>query len=124
MPASLPQRNGRLRSRRYKGAVHRPLICVVFCLFGVLHGYRNKGRLVDVWVGVRDPRQATKVEHDLIELPVVAVSGVLSGADTFVEIVACAKVAPVVRTRHLVLRGMADLTQARCCGAGTRTRRP
>jgi hypothetical protein len=25
-------------------------------------------RLVDVWVGVRDPRQAKKVEHDLVEV--------------------------------------------------------
>ena len=51
----------------------------------------SKFRLVDVWVGVRDPRQSTKVEHDLIELLVVAVSAVLSGADTFVEIEAWAK---------------------------------
>ena len=37
----------------------------------------NKVRLADVWVGVRDPRQTTKVEHDLIELLVVSVSAVL-----------------------------------------------
>lgn len=48
-------------------------------------------RLVDVWVGVRDPRQAKKVEHDLVELLVVAVCAVLSGADTFVEIEVWAK---------------------------------
>lgn len=41
-------------------------------------------RLLDVWVGARDPRQAKKVEHDLVELLVVAVCTVLSGADTFV----------------------------------------
>ena len=41
---------------------------------------------MDVWVGVRDPRQAKKVEHDLVELLVVAVCAVLSGADTFAEI--------------------------------------
>jgi hypothetical protein len=35
---------------------------------------------------VRDPRQAKKVEHDLVDLLVVAVCAVLSGADTFVEI--------------------------------------
>ena len=51
----------------------------------------NKVRLVDVWVGVRDPRQVTKVEHDLVELLVVSVSAVLSGADTFAEIEAWAK---------------------------------
>ena len=34
-----------------------------------------------------DPRQASKkVEHDLVELLVVAVNAVLVGADTFVEI--------------------------------------
>jgi hypothetical protein len=51
----------------------------------------NKVRLADVWVGVRDPRQTTKVEHNLVELLVVSVSAVLSGADTFVEIEAWAK---------------------------------
>lgn len=48
-------------------------------------------RLMDVWVGVRDPRQAKKVEHDLVEMLVVAVCAVLSGADGFVEIEAWAK---------------------------------
>lgn len=54
-------------------------------------GAENRVRLVDVWVGMRDPRQTTKVEHELVELLVVAVSAVLSGADTFVEIEAWAK---------------------------------
>lgn len=48
-------------------------------------------RLLDVWVGARDPRQAKKVEHDLVELLVVAVCTVLSGADTFVAIEESAK---------------------------------
>jgi len=48
-------------------------------------------RLVDVWVGVRDPRQARKIEHDLVEMLVVAVCAVLSGANSFVEIEAWAK---------------------------------
>ena len=43
-------------------------------------------RLADVFVAIEDPRQAAKVEHDLVELLVVAVSAVLVGADTFVEI--------------------------------------
>lgn len=43
-------------------------------------------RLADVFVSIDDPRQATKVKHDLVELLVVAVNGVLVGADTFVEI--------------------------------------
>lgn len=43
-------------------------------------------RLADVFVSISDPRQAGKVEHDLVELLVVAVNAVLVGADTFVEI--------------------------------------
>lgn len=46
----------------------------------------SKLRLADVFVSISDPRQASKVEHDLVELLVVAVNGVLVGADTFVEI--------------------------------------
>jgi predicted transposase YbfD/YdcC len=48
-------------------------------------------RLADVFVTITDPRQAGKVEHDLVELLVVAVNGVLVGADTFVEIELWAK---------------------------------
>jgi hypothetical protein len=46
------------------------------------------GRLrpADVFVSIPDPRQTAKVEHDLVELLVVAVNAVLVGADTFVEI--------------------------------------
>lgn len=43
-------------------------------------------RLADVFVSITDPRQSSKVEHDLVELLVVAVNAVLVGADTFVEI--------------------------------------
>ena len=43
-------------------------------------------RLTEVFVGLRDPRQVKKVEHDLVELLVVAVCAVLVGADDFVEI--------------------------------------
>lgn len=46
----------------------------------------NKVRLADVFVSIKDPRQAAKVEHDLVELLVIAVNAVLVGADTFVEI--------------------------------------
>jgi predicted transposase YbfD/YdcC len=42
--------------------------------------------LADVFVSIHDPRQAAKMEHDLVELLVVAVNAVLVGADTFVEI--------------------------------------
>ncbi len=47
---------------------------------------RGTLRLADVFVAVTDPRQAGKVEHDLVELLVIAVNAVLVGADTFVEI--------------------------------------
>ena len=49
----------------------------------------NRGsrlQLADVFVSIEYPRQAAKVEHDLVELLVVAVAAVLAGADTFVEI--------------------------------------
>ncbi len=51
----------------------------------------GKLRMVDVFVGLRDPRQAKKVEHNLVELLVIAVCGVLAGADDFVEIEEWAK---------------------------------
>src|SRR5258707_13877296 len=43
-------------------------------------------RLAEVFVSNNDPRQAAKVEHDLVELLVAAVAAVLSVADTFVDI--------------------------------------
>ena len=51
----------------------------------------NQLRLADVFVTITDPRQAGKVEHDLVDLLVVAGNGVLVGADTFVEIELWAK---------------------------------
>ncbi len=48
-------------------------------------------RLADVFVSIQDPRQVAKVEHDLVELLVVAVNAVLVGADSFVEIELWAK---------------------------------
>lgn len=51
----------------------------------------GKLRLAEVFVSVTDPRQAGKVEHDLVKLLVVAVNAVLVGADTFVEIELWAK---------------------------------
>lgn len=47
-------------------------------------------RLADVFVSITDPRQAKKTRHELVEVLVVAVNGVLAGADTFVEIEAWA----------------------------------
>jgi hypothetical protein len=43
-------------------------------------------RLCDVFVSIHDPRQPGKVKHDFVELLVVAVNGVLVGADSFEEI--------------------------------------
>lgn len=48
-------------------------------------------RLTDVFVSITEPRQAGKVEHDLIELLVVVANAVLVDADTFVEIELWAK---------------------------------
>jgi len=48
-------------------------------------------RLADVFLSITDPRLSGKVEHDLVELLVVAVNAVLVGADTFVEIELWAK---------------------------------
>ena len=70
----------------YRVAVHSSIICVVFYLFGRAMETENKLQLGDVFVGIPDPRQRTKVQHDLLELLVVAVCSVLVGADTFVEI--------------------------------------
>ena len=46
----------------------------------------RKLRLADAFVSITDPLQAKKVQHDLVQLLVVAVNAVLVGADTFVEI--------------------------------------
>jgi hypothetical protein len=46
----------------------------------------GKLRVADVFVGILEPRQARKVKHELVELLVIAVCGVLAGADDFVEI--------------------------------------
>jgi hypothetical protein len=48
-------------------------------------------RLADVFVSIQDPRQVAKVDHDLVELLVVAVNAVLVAADSFVEIELWAK---------------------------------
>lgn len=61
--------------------------------------------LKEVWVGIRDPRQVGKVQHDLVEMLVVAVAAVLAGADTFVEIEAWANekldwLQPYLRLEH------------------------
>ena len=51
----------------------------------------SKFKMRDVFVGIRDPRQVKKVDHDLVELLMVAICGVLTGADDFVEIEAWGK---------------------------------
>lgn len=63
----------------------------------------NRLSVAEVFVGIRDPRQAKKVEHDLVELLVIAVCGVLAGADDFVEIEAWANEKCDWFKRHLRL---------------------
>lgn len=46
----------------------------------------SKRGVEEIFVGVRDPRQAKKVEHRLTDVLVVAVCAVLAGADEFVAI--------------------------------------
>lgn len=46
--------------------------------------------LAELFVSISDPRQTKKTRYDLVEVLVVAVNGVLAGADTFVEIEAWA----------------------------------
>jgi hypothetical protein len=43
-----------------------------------------------MYVSLTDPRQASKTRHNLVDVLVVAVNGVLAGADNFVEIEAWA----------------------------------
>lgn len=64
-----------------------------------------EGRLciADVFVGIDDPRQAKKVRHNLVELLVVAICAVVSGADTFVEVEAWGKAKLDWLRRHLRL---------------------
>ena len=52
----------------------------------------SKLRLADVFVTISDPRQAGKVEHDLVELLVVAVNAVLMTMLTFTVVVPAAGV--------------------------------
>lgn len=63
----------------------------------------GKLSIVDVFVSIRDPRQAKKVEHKLTELLVIAVCGVLAGADDFVEIEAWANEKEEWFRRYLTL---------------------
>ena len=52
---------------------------------------RNPTRLTDVFISSSDPRQSTKIRHDLVELLVITVNVVLVGADKFVEVELWAK---------------------------------
>ncbi len=83
------------------GVVHRGLNCVVFCLFGWLMETENRLRMADVFVGIHDPRQAKKVEHNLVELLMVSICGVLAGADDFglvnVSLISISCVCSVIR---------------------------
>jgi len=63
----------------------------------------NKLCMVEVFVGISDPRQAKKVRHKLVELLVVAIAAVVSGADTFAEIEVWGKLKLEWLRRHLTL---------------------
>lgn len=86
-------------------------------------------RAVDLLPKPQSPSQAARVEHYLVELPVVAVNAVLVGADTFVEIELWAKermdllVLDINRGANLLLthllklctlRRMAEFGRSRC----------
>jgi hypothetical protein len=62
----------------------------------------GKLRLADVFVSISDPRQAVKVEHDLVELLVVAVNAVLVGADTFVKTADAHRIGTAIRSHWSV----------------------
>lgn len=59
------------------------LICVVFCLFGVVHGDRSQSSVGRGFCRSARSEAGEKVEHDLVEMLVVAVCAVLVGADDF-----------------------------------------
>ena len=63
----------------------------------------GKLSLMNVFVGIRDPRQAKKVEHGLVEWLVVAICGVLAGANDFIEIEEWATEKPDCFRRYLAL---------------------
>ena len=68
----------------------------MFCIQEAGMETEGRMRLVDVFVPIPDPRQAWKVDHNLVELLLVelllvAVCAVLVGADNFVEIELWAK---------------------------------
>lgn len=63
----------------------------------------NKLCMVEVFIGISDPRQAKKVRHKLVELLVVAIAAVVSGADTFAEIEVWGKLKLEWLRRHLTL---------------------
>jgi predicted transposase YbfD/YdcC len=51
---------------------------------------QEENSLVQAFVSIPDPRQQGKIEHNLVEMLVIAVSAVLSGANSFAEIEAWA----------------------------------
>ncbi|MBS3965348.1 MAG: transposase family protein [Methylomonas sp.] len=63
----------------------------------------SKLRLTDVFVSITDPRQAGKVEHDLVELLVVAVNAVLVGAREKDRILRCCRSCSVIGCRAQLL---------------------
>lgn len=91
MPTSLTVEIVVYDHRVKRGLFTRAWIVYFSVFLGRSMGTAIRLGIAEVFVGIRDPRQASKVEHDLVELLVVAVCGVLAGADDFVEIEAWAK---------------------------------
>ena len=59
--------------------------------------------LSQAFISIPDPRQVWKVEHNLVEMLIIAVAAVLSGADSFTEIEAWAEAKIDWLRQYLVL---------------------
>lgn len=64
---------------------------------------QEDNNLSQVFLLLSDPRQSGKIAHNLVEMLVIAVSAVLSGADSFAEIEAWAKIKVNWLRQYLVL---------------------
>jgi hypothetical protein len=88
----------------YEGGCSQPFdLCSFLSFWSLSMATGNTVRLLDIWVGVGDPRQMKKVEHKRVELLTIAVCAVLSGANTLVEIEAWANEKEAWLRQHLTL---------------------
>lgn len=95
----------------YKGAVHRALICVGYCLFGGAHGDGKdggSGRAVGADGGVSevpDPHVEGRSKYDLVEMLVISVGAMVCGIEDFVGIESWSKERVERLRRFLMLEG-------------------